>query len=346
MGVEPTEIEISDNDVSAVGQRQWTVGMVLDTEAQTGILARGNRISVEGFGDVTGVTSVGGLTLDSNTIEYSAHGPGRAVGIECGTSYGQFGVTACGNITHNSVESLASPRCDGTCQFDSVGLWVAGAGTLVDGNELHGACGDYANPPGGPFVTGTASGIFAGGDVRIQNNVAVGGSCAGFPSVTMAGITTAGGFVPDGPIDVHSNWLDGGTATGGSVDTAGVNVLGGKVLIRNNIIGAGSSIINVNVKVAGGYSPLVLANNDFLQATPPSALYLQENSFYLRTIEEVNAMPFANANFDANCELPLSFASPCIDRGTPAQAPDHDIDGEPRDPATPDVGPDEYVANP
>lgn len=47
---------------------------------------------------------------------------------------------------------------------------------------------------------------------------------------------------------------------------------------------------------------------------------------------------FANYPID----LHLQATSLCIAAGTPAGAPATDFDGDPRDPATPDIGADEF----
>jgi hypothetical protein len=332
------ELEVVGNAVSARGEGQAVTGLSLNSIYPTGITATDNHVAVEGMGDATAVASAsGGLVLDSNAIEYGSHGPGRVVGIECGTSFGEFGLSGCAQILRNTVTGTAFPICNNVCQLDSAGLFVIGVETLVDGNEFHGGCGDGPNG-------GTAFGVSAGGNVRLVNNTMIGGFCEGSPRVTMAGLAVSPQFF--GTVDVSSNRIDGGVVTGGACRSAGIYTAGLSTFIRNNIIAAGSCSTASNVYQPSNDAPLALENNDFAPSTNAFLYSFGNGNGSLGSIGQVNTLPGSSGNLSAGCSTPLAAGSPCIDAGTPASAPDHDKDGEPRNDGIPDIGPDEFHAGP
>ena len=66
----------------------------------------------------------------------------------------------------------------------------------------------------------------------------------------------------------------------------------------------------------------------------------------ITAVADLMGLPFASNNFEGTCAFDPDFhllaGSPCIDRGTPEEAPDHDLDGDPRPQgAAVDVGADE-----
>jgi hypothetical protein len=164
----------------------------------------------------------------------------------------------------------------------------------------------------------------------------------------------------DGPdqLDVHSNDIDGAGTTGGSCTSTGIALDEGTVaptapegIFRNNIVRGGECATAIVVgERQPSCDPAVFENNDLDPYNSPSALYVDEVSSPLTTIAAVNGLIdgtfAANISMDAAfvtypTDLHLTAGSPCVGAGTAAGAPLVDFEGDPRDPATPDIGADE-----
>jgi hypothetical protein len=245
----------------------------------------------------------------------------------------------CAEISRNQVSGITSlVPCGGNCDFNSIGIAAQGRGTLIDANRVDGGCS------GGPIGGQGSAGIRVNGSIRVQNNVVYGGhEC---PTPVGAALTSGILIVGDSP-DVHSNFIEGGQPSTSICTSAGVRFAGTPNLatLRNNIILAGTCASDgapVQVSDPSLY-PLLIENNDLL---PNSSGVLYRDVVFnryssLAELETITAFPF-RASFSADCPLPLTLDSPCVDAGTPTGAPERDRDGEAREQDFPDVGPDEW----
>jgi hypothetical protein len=222
---------------------------------------------------------------------------------------------SCLEITGNWITGLSatipSPTtgCIRSCQYRSTGIRGGGSATLIDANEISQGCGAGAG--------------ISGSGARIQNNVISGRSCPGLG--TSAAISGGG--------DIHSNSLSGGGVELDDFFPEGctsVAAIGG--YLRNNSLSAGNCYTRqvltnpsyashnyFNDDDGGGYPTLVLAGGTGMGSG-------------LTTVEEVNAYFATTGNISSGS---------LIDAGTPDGAPDHDADGNPRNPMSPDIGPHE-----
>jgi hypothetical protein len=320
---------IEDNEVTVVGMHQESRGISLFGSVAGGTEVLRNFVIVEGLGNVLGFTSNGGGSpaVIDNEVSCVAGGAGRAVGIEC-----RLSSSACSSVRGNLVHgTVASPSCAGSCPYELTGMQVTGqlgGSTVADSNRVEGGCTHDTN-------SNTTFGILAGGGVRVENNVVTGSTCVTF-SGTSIGMRLQGIFSEQ---DVNSNYIDGGTPTG-ACSSAGVLQTDSNSTVGNNIILAGHCSNAANVDRIGARA-MSLTNNDFVPGEP-GAVLARTPSGNLTSIEQVNALPGSSGNFVATCTLPLDSSSACVDAGNPVGAPDHDIDGEPRSPTSPDVGPDEW----
>ena len=320
---------IEDNDIAVVGMHQESRGISLASSLTGGTQVLRNLVTVEGLGNVLGFTSNGGGSpaVVDNEISCVAGGAGRAVGIEC-----MLSSNACSSVRDNLVHgTTASPGCAGSCPYELMGMLIVGpigGGTIADSNRVEGGCTRDTN-------TNTTFGVVAGGGARVENNVVIGSTCATFNG-TSIGLSLGGIFSAQ---DVNSNYVDGGTPTG-ACSSAGIRQTDSDSKVGNNIILAGHCSNATNVDRVGARA-MALTNNDFVPGDPGAPL-ARTPSGDLTTIGQVNALLGSSGNFVATCTLPLTSSSPCVDAGNPIGAPDHDIDGQLRNPASPDVGPDEW----
>jgi hypothetical protein len=295
---------------TASGNGHWPVGIACIAFSECSILDNDVSVSV--------------LATQAGTVN-------AGTGIDC---------FDCAEISRNQVSGIVSlVPCAGPCDFDSIGISARGSGTLIDANRVDGGCS------GGPIGGQGSAGIRVNGSIRVQNNVVYGGhEC---PTPVGAALTSGILIIGDSP-DVHSNFIEGGQPSTSICTSAGVRFTGApnQATLRNNIILAGGCVSDgAPVQVSDpSYYPLLIENNDLL---PNSSGVLYRDVVFnryssLAELETITAFPF-RASFSADCPLPLTFDSPCVDAGTPTGAPERDRDGEAREQGFPDVGPDEWI---
>ncbi len=319
------------------------------------------------------------VIVNNHRIQSAAWGyPAVSTGVRCDDG-------ACLRIAGNLIRGADTggnvPWCSSACPSggrEIYGLWLQNSGTFVDNNEIIGGCGIEPNPS----LTGaSATGVYAKNSyARLQNNRIFGGHCGGTatPGPLVVGMHIE---VEDGPseIDVHSNYI---TGDGDAVACTSIGLLLSsgasapstpKGIYRNNIIEAGPRCTNDRFNVFEWdclADPRLFENNDLDAApvggTAPVALYFNNVDCSGTTQEwvtaaEVNAMSGAEGSFSNNIDAPATYSSslgfpfleddtvsgvsPLDGAGTPEGAPAHDMDGDPRSPTTPDIGPDECVTN-
>lgn len=266
--------------------------------------------------------------------------PPVAAGVRCESG-------SCVKITNNVI----SGRGGGT----SYGVWLNQTGAFVGNNVVRGGCSPVA-------VGAYAEDAFA----RLENNRIFGYTAqdcsagGNQPAVTKSYGLQVFTALGTNELDVHSNLIDGtGTSSGnGNCSSWGV-ALGVTTppalpsgLFRNNIFRAGicQGTRSAFAELAAAADPRIFEHNDFDPASNPTQLYLDENSSALTTAAAVNALidmtTFGNISADPSfvnypTDVHLKAGSACIAAGTSNGAPSIDMDGAARDPATPDIGPDE-----
>ncbi len=278
--------------------------------------------------------------LSNGDIRGSAQGsPPFAIGVQCDSG-------ACSRIANNVISGRGG--------VESVGVWLAKSGPVVDNNRISGGCGASKS------VGVRSDNSWA----RLQNNRIFGGSCSTTPNA--AGSTSVGIWASQGlmnnELDVHSNDVDGQgheastcTSIGIKLDSQfGGGIVRGSGIYRNNIIRPGVCSNAYGVKEDDARAdPRIFEYNDIDADTdtPGTALYRNENAFDLADIDAVNGLmdmkSVANISVEAGYvsypdDLHLIAGSLCIGKGTPVGAPAADMDGHPRDPVTPDIGADEF----
>ena len=267
--------------------------------------------------------------------------PPVAAGVRCESG-------SCVKITSNVI----SGRGGGA----SYGIWLNQTGAFVANNVVRGGCSPVA-------VGAYTEDSFA----RLENNRISGYSandCS--PGGNPPTVTKSYGlqvFTALGPneLDVHSNFIDGtGSSSGGSncsswgvaLNTTGTAPTGPSGIFRNNILRAGICPASRSVfsELAAAADPRIFEHNDLDPTGTPTQLYLDENGSLLNSAAAVNALidmtTFGNISVDPSfvnypADVHLKPTSLCIGAGTSNGAPAIDMDGAARDPAKPDIGPDE-----
>jgi hypothetical protein len=273
-----------------------------------------------------------GNVLISGSSQGNPNFPPVAVGVRCDDD-------ACMRISNNTITGMQA--------VDVYGVWLQEGGTFVDNNTITGGCGGTS-----------ATGLYSDNSfARIQNNRIFSGTCTTNPPATSRGmyvVTEAGTY----EIDVHSNVIDGQgnaaacTSYGVELDVAGgAAPAAGVGIFRNNIIRAGEC----NTASYGFYEsdtaadPRIFENNDLDPYSSPTALYFDDTGG-LGTAGAVDALGDMTASGTISVDpsfvgypgnLHLQGGSQCDGAGTPAGAPQYDMDGEARDPVAPDIGADE-----
>jgi hypothetical protein len=218
---------------------------------------------------------------------------------------------------------------------------------VIENNQISGGCA---------MVSST--GVYAEDSfARLENNRIAGGGCnigtgGGGTSIGLLVRAEAGA----NEVDVHSNVIDargyGGGCTGAGIrlDVGTMPPAGGKGIYRNNILlGGNCGTRHIIEEFADAADPRILENNDFDPSNAPP-LYLDSPGNTITTIAGVNGL--TDCTVSANINLPANFvsypvdlhilnSSACVGAGTPAGRPAVDMDGDPRDPVTPDIGADE-----
>ena len=281
----------------------------------------------------SGIASRCTITGNTEILGSGAGSPPSSTGVRCEDG-------ACALIRGNA-------RISGRGGQATTGLALGTGGTLVDSNLIQAGC-----------ATTTGVGLQAvDSHARIQNNRVEGvnntGACTAATSHGMLLSLGAG----SNEVDLHSNDLFGQigggacTSRGLALDLAGAAPSGGRGVIRNNIVSAGSCDTRFAVdELNAGADPRFLQNNDLWAPAPPTALYRNEASTNLTTIAAVNALgdTVAAGNISADPLYSgantLTASSPCIDAGRNDGAPELDFqgDGRPQGP-TCDIGRDELA---
>ncbi len=234
----------------------------------------------------------------------------------------------------------------------SYGVWLERTSAFVDSNLIRGGCSP------------TAVGVHADGSAaRIQNNAifgytgndcGVGGGQPPLQSVGLQVLAAAGAS----EIDVHSNDLDGAgtpaacTGRALELDVSASPPASGSGVYRNNILRAGvcGTARYGLIEAVAGADPRVFENNDLDPTGMPTALYFDELVTPITTAAQVNALADMTVSGVISADplytaypgdLHLTAGSPCVGAGTAVGAPAKDFEGDPRDPATPDIGADE-----
>ncbi|HEV8321175.1 MAG TPA: hypothetical protein VG389_06130, partial [Myxococcota bacterium] len=276
------------------------------------------------------------VVLGNLSIHGSSFGfPPTAVGVRCDGD-------GCNRIANNVIL--------GNGGVDVWGVVLESTGAVIESNDITGGCGSV-----------TTTGLYAADSfARLENNVIRGGACnlGAASSSTFVALYVA---VDGGPneIDVHSNDIDGvgqmnpsctstGVVwdwTGGTMPTAGIGIF------RNNIVRAGvCGNNNVFVETVPAADPRLFESNDLDPTGAPLSIYFDEGTTGLTTAAAVDALTVTIASGTLSSDalfagyptdLHLTAASPCVGAGTPVGAPLTDFEGDPRDPATPDIGADE-----
>jgi hypothetical protein len=375
-----TGVLIRGNVVNAFGGAQDSHGIWLeDCGGAAPWIVDNNYIAVAGDSQQTRVDAIRSIgdchpVIDRN-VNVTGGGEGQAsnpTAVHCAASGGT--PSRCvvdGNLALRGSEFgyppvAAGVRCEGgSCvkitgntitgrggQSVSYGIWLGQTGAYVANNVVRGGC------------SATSIGVYAEDSyARLENNRVFGyvqTDCTNNPPVVSKsyGLQV---FSSDGPneIDVHSNFLDGTGTSSGSCDSWGValNVTGTPPtapsgMFRNNIFRAGMCTQSRSsfAELVAAADPRIFEHNDFDPANTPTTLYLDEGNSPLATVGAVNALidmtVFGNISVDPQfvtypTDLHLSPGSLCDGAGTSNGAPALDMDGAARDPATPDIGPDE-----
>ncbi|MBL9038505.1 MAG: hypothetical protein JNG84_08345 [Archangium sp.] len=273
------------------------------------------------------------LVVNNVSIVGSSQGfPPSSTGLHCGPG-------SCTRVERNTITGRGG--------VDVVGLSLEQTGALVDANDISGGCASH-------HVTGIAT---RDAYARIQNNrvtayrsCPVSGTAPTAQRFTALTVTTGSGA---NELDVHSNTFDGASQSSNACTAVAVALEAGargqaRGVFRNNIVRAGQCGVRVPIaETSSAADPRVFENNDLDPSGQPTALYLDEGDAGLQTLDEVNALVGAAANQSADpgfvaypTDLHLVPSSPCVGAGTPAGAPQTDIDGHPR-PSPPSIGVDE-----
>jgi hypothetical protein len=123
-------------------------------------------------------------------------------------------------------------------------------------------------------------------------------------------------------------------------------------VFRNNIMRGGvcNTARSVFSELAQAADPRIFENNDLDPTGSPTQLYLDQGNMPLTSAAAVNALidmtSLKNISADPMfvaypADVHLQAGSPCIGVGTSNGEPSLDMDGDKRDPTTPDIGPDE-----
>jgi hypothetical protein len=290
----------------------------------------------------------GGYAVYNTSINSAA----SAVAVDC-----DFG---CSRVDHNRITGFQAytGSCSAAhCSRSALGLRLNGGTTWVSSNRIVGGSLGWL------FATGVS---MADPNGRLDNNVIFGtdGAPASRDAVAGSGLGQArlGVGLASYSGDVHSNFIAGSdgalvTTNVHACASDGVDLSGGT--LRNNIITGGVCGVSI-VRLSSAAVPTTFEHN----ALYDGAVTVSDNDnvasgallgdytssgiatgTMLFTAADVDAKLGGNGSFAERCDQTsdrhLAAGSACIDAGTPAGAPELDLDGDARD-ASPDVGPDEY----
>lgn len=279
------------------------------------------------------------VVLGNKLIQGSQFGfPPSATGVRCDNG-------GCMRVANNVITGRGG--------VDSYGITIETTGTVVDNNLVRGGCS--SNSATGILATDVFS--------RVQNNRVFGFSqidCSGAGGAAVKQSTGMRAIIAPGAneIDVHSNDFIGGDSMGQCVsvgvalDVGLVKPAGGVGIFRNNIFLSGvcaTTRLGFS-ELTDGADPRVFENNNFDPAGAPTALYMDEAASPLVTAMAIDGLVDMTVKGTLSgsslfmafpTDLHIQSGSVCEGAGTPVGAPAVDMDGAPRDPATPDIGADE-----
>ena len=280
------------------------------------------------------------VVLNNPRIEGSVNGyPPKATGVRCDGG-------SCLRIAGNVITARGAAT--------GYGVWLESTGAMLDDNVIRGGC------------SANAFGVYSRDSyARVQNNRIFGFDVADCPpgggvqpveSTGLAAEIAAGLH----EIDVHSNDIDGGGGANVVCNSRGIALFAGVPapaagggVFRNNIVRAGvCGGTRYGVQETGaGTDPRVFENDDLDPFGTPTALYWDEGTTGLSTAASVGSLVDMTVGGVVSVDplfagypnnVHLLVGSPCIDSGTATGAPAFDMDGDPRDPAAPDIGADEF----
>jgi hypothetical protein len=277
----------------------------------------------------------GNLSLSGSNYGF----PNVAAGVRCESG-------SCVKITKNTITGRGG--------VVSYGIWLGQTGAFVANNVIRGGCsktsiGAYADDSFARLENNRISGY-------AQSDCSGAGSPASISSYGLQVFTALG----TNEIDVHSNFIDGTGSSNISCSSWGValNVgltspTGPSGLFRNNIMRGGvcGTARSVFSEMVDAADPRIFEHNDLDPTGKPTQLYLDQGTTALNSAAAVNALidmtSFKNISADPlfvnyPADVHLQAGSTCIGAGTSNGAPSVDMDGDARDPATPDIGPDEH----
>ncbi|HXK19534.1 MAG TPA: hypothetical protein VNG33_17110 [Polyangiaceae bacterium] len=278
--------------------------------------------------------------VDGNlSLSGSSNGfPNVAAGVRCESS-------SCVKITNNVITGRGG--------VVSYGVWLGQTGAFVANNAIRGGCSK------------TAIGTYAEDSfARLENNRISGyaqGDCgnAGSPATILSYGLQVFTALGTNELDVHSNFVDGtGSANiacsswGVALNVTGTPPTSPSGVFRNNILRGGvcTTARSVFSEIVDAADPRIFEHNDLDPTGSPTQLYLDQGTTALNTAAAINALvdmtSFKNISADPlfvnyPSDVHLQVASPCLAAGTSNGEPAVDMDGDKRDPTTPDIGPDE-----
>ncbi len=309
---------------------------VIDSNVQITGGAEGGTVGANGVHCASdGTTASRCVVLGNQLVQGSEFGyPPTAVGIRCDDG-------SCMRIADNFIL--------GNTGQQSYGIWLERSGAFIDNNQIVGGCPN----------TKSATGVFAIDSwARLQNNRISGGGCEGTSGMDFVGLHVVA-QTPGVELDVHSNTIDadgfptGCRGVGIALDIVPGSTAGPLGVYRNNIVLGGDCTTSLNVEEKQHPAdPRIFENNNLDPFNTPNALYMDEATMTLNGTAAVNAL--TDGSFAGNISvasqfvsypgnLHLTSGSMCIGAGTSVGVPATDMDGEARDPSTPDIGADEFV---
>ena len=302
-----------DAEISSNG---YIVGSGSSADSAVGVVCDDDSMC-----NITGNSLIAGIIPSDETAST------RAAGISCNDS--------CNSIVGNQV--IYGGRSN-----ELYGITLSGlSAPLVDSNNVYaGECSQ------GNFISTGGIGVYMeSAGARLVNNIIFGGFCS-------ASIGMHVNYVPldQGSVEasiINSNYINAsGRDNGWGSQSVGISLSSESDNVapmdefRNNIVDAGYASNRVGVLEQDSMSdPRSFDYNDLVGAT--DALYVDENSDWLVSIDQVNALSDmeTGSNMSVYPDLvnPIPFgdfhlndSSPLIDAGTDLDAPDHDYEGDAR----------------
>jgi hypothetical protein len=240
-------------------------------------------------------------------------------GISC-----NFPAASTSLVERNVVHSLSITSFDKACQLAGI-VFNAGQGTYKNNMVRLGMNADGTSVTGGFQIIGMLEA--AGVNNLYFNSVYIGGTGVSDASSTFAFLSNVTGGARSYLDNIFDNARSNGAGSGKHYAIA-LSGLGGAASDRNDLYAPGTG--GIVGSSPGSIDQASLSN--WQTATGQDAA-------------SISADPqFINPNGTAlQVDLHLSGASPCLGNGTPAGGVITDIDNDPRNSITPDIGADEVL---